>query len=221
MVSGWDDLDATPKVIEGASAIVIGPGLGTSTDTEKMLEAVLAIGCPVLIDADGLNVLAKNLDLLKTAKGTVLLTPHTGEMARLIGRKFIPDEREAVAREFVEKHNFTLVLKGTRTLITAPGKQLFINTTGNPGLSTGGSGDTLSGILGALLAQGLPPLDAARLGVWLHGHAADLALADRSCEEGLTPTILSAHLSPALVSLRAQAIPRGLIESSRYHRTPS
>jgi NAD(P)H-hydrate epimerase len=134
-------------------------------------------------------------------------------MGRLIGRKFGPDEREAVARDFAEQHRVTLVLKGTRTLVTAPGRPLYINTTGNPGLSTGGSGDTLSGLLGALLAQGLAPLDAARLGVWLHGHAADLVLAARGCEEGLLPTILSAHLGAALVSLRAQALPApGLLE---------
>ena len=216
MVSGWEDLDQTPTVIEKASAIAIGPGLGTDGDTLKMLRAALAVGCPVLIDADGLNVLAKNLELLREAKGPVLLTPHVGEMARLIGRKFKPDERESVAREFVDKHNVTLVLKGTRTLVTAPGQPFFINTTGNPGLSTGGSGDTLSGIIGALLANGLAPLDAARLGVWLAGHAADIVLAGRGCEEGLTPTMLSAHLGAALVSLRLQAVPpRGLVESSR------
>jgi len=90
---------------------------------------------------------------------------------------------------------------------------LYINTTGNPGLATGGSGDTLSGIIGGLLAQGLAPFDAARLGVWLHGHAADLALAERDTEEGLTPSMLSDHVGAALASLRFQAAPRpGLLE---------
>ena len=213
MVSGWHDDGIIPAVIENASAIVIGPGLGHDAKTVKMLHAALACGHPVLIDADGLNALAQNLDLLKETKGPVVLTPHVGEMARLIGRKFHADERESVAREFVETHNVTLVLKGTRTLITANGEPFHINTTGNPGLSTGGTGDTLSGIIGALLAHGLPALDAARLGVWLHGHAADLVLSERGCEEGLTPTMLSAHLGAALVSLRAQAItPPGLVE---------
>jgi len=216
MVSVWSEGSDVPNVVTKASAIAIGPGLGVDADTVKMLRASLAVGCPVLIDADGLNALAQNLDLLREARGPVLLTPHAGEMARLIGRKFTANERESVAREFVDKHNVTLVLKGTRTLVTAPGQPLFINTTGNPGLGTGGSGDTLSGILGALLAQGLSPLDAARLGVWLHGHAADLVLAERSCEEGLTPTMLSAHLGAALVSLRAQAVaPDGLLESAQ------
>jgi len=216
MVSGWPAGEDAPSVVRKASAIAIGPGLGDDAETVKMLRAVLAVGCPVLIDADGLNALAKNPDLLRDARGPVLLTPHIGEMGRLIGRKFSPDERESVAREFVDRHKVTLVLKGTRTLITAPGQPFYINTTGNPGLSTGGSGDTLSGILAALLAQGLTPLDAARLGVWLHGHAADLVLIERGCEEGLTPTMLSAHLGAALVSLRAQAVaPTGLLESAR------
>jgi NAD(P)H-hydrate epimerase len=212
MVSGWA-MGKTPDVVRDASTIVVGPGLGVDAKTANILSAVLAVGCPVLIDADGLNMLARNLEVLREAKGPVLLTPHVGEMARLFGRKFDPSERESVARAFVDKYNVTLVLKGTRTLVTAPGQPFFINTTGNPGLSTGGSGDTLSGLLGALLAQGLAPLEAARLGVWLHGHAADLVLAERGCEEGLTPTMLSAHLGAALVSLRGQAVPpAGLLE---------
>ena len=213
MVSAWNSSHL--DVVEKADAIVIGPGLGTKESTRHMLKAVLQVGCPVLVDADALTVLADNLDFLKDAQGLVLLTPHPGEMSRLLGRKFGPDEREAVAREFTDKHNVTLVLKGTRTLVTARGAPLYYNTSGNPGLSTGGSGDTLSGLLGALLGQHLSPLDAARLGVWLHGHAADLALAERGCEEGLTPSLLSAHLGPALVSLRRQAlISDGLIEAA-------
>jgi NAD(P)H-hydrate epimerase len=213
MVSGWTNLDETPAVVQNASAIVVGPGLGTSLEAEKMLRHVLAVGCPTLIDADGLNLLAKNPALLKEAKGPLVLTPHVGEMGRLVGRKFSPDEREAVARDFVEKHKVTLVLKGTRTLVVAAGQALFVNTTGNPGLATGGSGDTLSGIIGGLLAQGLAPYDAARLGVWVHGHAADLILAERDTEEGLTPTMLAEHLGAAIASLREQAAVRdGLLE---------
>jgi hydroxyethylthiazole kinase-like uncharacterized protein yjeF len=212
MVSAWT-MGETPDVVTEASAIAIGPGLGTSADAHTMLKIALAVGCPTVVDADGLSVLAKNLSLLARTRGPVILTPHVGEMSRLIGRKFSPDERESVAREFTEKYNVTLVLKGTRTLIAARGEPFWINTSGNPGLSTGGTGDTLTGIIAGLLAQKLAPLDAARLGVWLHGHAADLVLAGRGCEEGLTPTMLSAHLGAALVSLRAQASIRdGLIE---------
>jgi hydroxyethylthiazole kinase-like uncharacterized protein yjeF len=216
MVFGWTNLDETPEVVKNASALIVGPGLGTSAESEKMLRHVLAVGCPTLIDADGLNLLAKNLDLLKEAKGPVVLTPHIGEMGRLVGRKISQDEREAVAHEFVETHKVTLVLKGTRTLVAAAGEPLYVNTTGNPGLATGGSGDTLSGIIGGLLAQGLSTFDAARLGVWIHGHAADLVLADRGVEEGLTPTMLAEGLGAALVSLRAQAAARpGLLERVR------
>lgn len=216
MVSGWADEGKIPGPVASASAIAIGPGLGKDAKALQMLRAAIGIGCPVVIDADGLTVLSENMGLLREAKGPVLLTPHPGEMGRLIGRKFKPDERETVARDFVEKHQVTLVLKGTRTLVSAPGKPLIVNTTGNAGLSTGGSGDTLTGMLGALLAQKLFPFDAARLGVWLHGHAADLVLAGRGCEEGLTPTMLSAHLGAALVSLRRRAVSApGLIERAR------
>jgi hydroxyethylthiazole kinase-like uncharacterized protein yjeF len=216
MVSGWLKDGATPQAVQMASTIVLGPGLGVNGQTAGMLRAVLARGCPVLIDADGLNVLAQDIDLLREATGPVVLTPHPGEMSRLIKRKFSSDEREAVARAFADQYGVTLVLKGTRTLVTAPGQPVFINTTGNPGLSTGGSGDTLSGIIGALLAQGLAPLDAARLGVWLHGHAADLVLSERGCEEGMTPTMLSEYLGAALVSLRGQAaVPPGLVERAK------
>jgi NAD(P)H-hydrate epimerase len=216
MVSAWPQGE-TPDVVTGASTIAIGPGLGTHVDTLMMLKAALAVGCPLVIDADAITILAKNLTLLVKARGPVVLTPHVGEMSRLIGRKFSPNEREAVAREFVEKHNVTLVLKGTRTLIATRGQSFWINTSGNPGLSTGGTGDTLTGIIAGLLAQKLAPLDAARLGVWLHGHAADLALADRGCEEGLTPTMLAAHLGAALVSLRGHGSPRdGLIEMAAH-----
>ena len=220
MVSAWSA--SNMEVIDQATAIVIGPGLGTRAGTLPMLKTVLQVGCPVLIDADALTVLAENLDLLAQAKGPVLLTPHPGEMARLIGREFGPDEREAVAREFTDQHDVTLVLKGTRTLVTARNQPLCYNTTGNPGLSTGGSGDTLSGMLGALLGQKLAPIDAARLGVWLHGHAADLILAERGCEEGVTPTQLSAHLGAALVSLRRLALPHnGLLETASSKTNPS
>jgi NAD(P)H-hydrate epimerase len=215
MVSAWSKGE-TPDVVMGASAIAIGPGLGTHADVLTMLRAALVVGCPVVIDADAITVLAKNLALLVKARGPVVLTPHVGEMGRLIGRKFSPDEREAVAREFTDKYNVTLVLKGTRTLIATRGQPIWINTTGNPGLSTGGTGDTLTGIIAGLLAQKLAPLDATRLGVWLHGYAADLALADRGCEEGLTPTMLSVHLGAALVSLRGRAVLEGgLIDRSR------
>ncbi|MCE0498840.1 MAG: NAD(P)H-hydrate dehydratase [Methylacidiphilales bacterium] len=213
MVSGWPEGGGTSPVVQNASALAIGPGLGVDEKTFEILRAALATGRPLILDADALNALAQNLDLLREAKGPVILTPHPGEMARLLGRSFGAEERESVAREFADRHNVTLVLKGTRTLVTAPGQPIFINTTGNPGLSTGGSGDTLTGILAALLAQGLAPIDAARLGVWLHGHAADLVLGERGCEEGLTPTLLSANLGAALVSLRAQAVAvDGLIE---------
>jgi hydroxyethylthiazole kinase-like uncharacterized protein yjeF len=222
MASGWTNIDEVPDVVQKASAIVLGPGLGTGREANKIVHSVISLGIPSVVDADGLNSLASiagtgsGLDFLKDLKAPLVFTPHVGEMARLIGRKFSQDEREAVAREFVEKHKVTLVLKGTRTLVAAAGEPLYVNTTGNPGLATGGSGDTLSGIIGGLLAQGLTPFDAARLGVWIHGHAADLVLAERETEEGLTPTMLAEGLGAAIASLRAQAaVQPGLLERVR------
>ena len=203
MVSAWSG-EGENKVLSEASAVVIGPGLGTDATTERLLAAVLQCGCPVVVDADALTVLARRLDLIATARGPIVLTPHPGEMARLIGGKVEKTERERVARQFVGEHGVTLVLKGTRTIVTAPNAPLWLNSTGNPSLSAGGSGDTLGGIMGGLLAQGLKPLEAARLGVWLHGHAADLLLARRGAEEGATATLLSATIGAALVSLRQQ-----------------
>ena len=113
MVSGWPG-DEIPAVVKNASAIVIGPGLGVDMETVRMLRAVLSVGCPVLIDADGLNALAQNPDLLQDIKTPIVLTPHPGEMTRLLGRKFSADEREPAARAFTDRHGVTLVLKGTR-----------------------------------------------------------------------------------------------------------
>jgi NAD(P)H-hydrate epimerase len=215
MVSAWKK-GAIPEVVAGASVLAIGPGLGTDEAAFTMLRGALGVGCPTVVDADGLTLLSKHPELMKKAKGPLILTPHVGEMHRLIGRKFSPDEREAIAEDFVKRYDVTLVLKGTRTLVAARDQRIYFNTTGNPGLSTGGTGDTLTGIIAGLLAQKVEPFDAARLGVWLHGHAADLVLADRGCEEGLTPTMLSAHLGAALVSLRTQAtVTDGLIEMAK------
>jgi hydroxyethylthiazole kinase-like uncharacterized protein yjeF len=122
MVSGWPDDGPTPEPVEKANVIGIGPGLGRGNKTLHLLRTVLGLGCPVVVDADALTVLAEHPQLMKEAKGEVILTPHPGEMARLVGRKFSPDEREQIARDFVEKHGVTLVLKGTRTLVAAPGR---------------------------------------------------------------------------------------------------
>lgn len=187
--------------LESAQSVAVGPGLGTDAAAQRTLALVLKKSVvPTVIDADALTLLAS---LFKTAKAPLVLTPHPGEMRRLLGREFSVQERPAVARELSEKWNVVVVLKGTRTIVAVPGAPLYFNSTGNAGLATGGSGDTLTGILAALLAQGLTPANAARLGVWLHGRAADIALRERGCEEGLLPSDVCAALGRAIVSLRA------------------
>jgi NAD(P)H-hydrate epimerase len=162
--------------------LAIGPGLGQAPETAKFTTGLLAATTiPAVIDADALNILAAEPELLaKLAKGrTLLLTPHPGEMARLCGKTVaeVQANRLEIAREFAERMNVTLVLKGARTLIAHANGEVAVNTSGNPGMAKGGSGDMLTGIIAAMLAQ--YPADGSRAveaAVCLHGMAADLAV---------------------------------------------
>jgi NAD(P)H-hydrate epimerase len=135
---------------------------------------------PTVIDADGLASIAGHLDLLKSARAPLLLTPHPGEMARLTGScvAAVQAGRKKVAKDFSLRYNVTLILKGHRTLVASPHRPLYVNDTGNPGMATAGSGDVLAGMIAAFLAQGLPPDEAGRTAVYLHGLAGDLAARD-------------------------------------------
>ena len=172
--SAWDNiLTLLPK----ASAVVIGCGIGTDPDTAAVLERVLRGSvCPVLLDADALNILASDPGLLRRAQAPVIITPHPGEMSRLTGRSVsdIQANRLETVRSFADEYGVTVLLKGPDTLVASPGKrEVCVNCTGNQGLAKGGSGDTLSGIIGSLLAQGLEPFEAASVGAYIHGKAAD------------------------------------------------
>jgi NAD(P)H-hydrate epimerase len=175
------------KVIEDAlhnkQALAIGPGIGTAEETaELMVKLYAEVEMPMVVDADGLNILANNTGLLKNAAGPRILTPHPGEMARLTGRtsKQIQENRLELALDFAVKYNVFIVLKGTDTLVCDPEGKLAINPTGNPGMACGGMGDVLSGIIGGFLAQGLSPWQASCLGVYSHGLAADRLAEDTS-----------------------------------------
>ncbi len=168
--------DKIMDLLSDKKCIAIGPGLGAGTSLKKLVCRVVAESrIPVVIDADGLNNLAGNLDVLKTAKAPIILTPHPGEMARLISStpKTVQGDRIKCAREFAIDFNVHVVLKGARTIIAHPDGNVYINTTGNPGMASGGMGDVLTGIIGALIAQGYTPESAAHTGVYLHGAAAD------------------------------------------------
>ena len=176
-----DLLGRLPKM----DAVLIGCGLGCSEGTLAVLEAVLKHSrCPVVVDADGINLLGQHKDLLRGRAFPTLVTPHTGEFLRLGGDPGA--DRLAAASALAGELNCIVVLKGHETCIT-DGTVHYINPTGNPGMAVGGSGDLLAGMITALLGQKLAPLEAAAAGVWLHGKAGDLA-ADRLGQYAMLPS---------------------------------
>jgi NAD(P)H-hydrate epimerase len=184
-------------------AIGIGSGLGSGNEA-RTLRVVREATCPTVVDADALTIVAHaGLQHIDRAKGPRLLTPHPGEMTRLLAGKKIKD-RARVAREFTDKHAVTLLLKGARTVIAEKGKPLRYNTTGNPGMATGGMGDVLTGVCAALLGQGVDTYRAASIGAWVCGRAAEIAITHGGQSvESLTPSDVLVNLGGAFDSLRA------------------
>ena len=181
---------------QGCDAVLIGPGLGQSARAEVLtLDLLRALTCPVVVDADGLNILARHIDVLDERAAPTVLTPHEGEFARLTGCALPVADRPGQAAQFAAAHRCTLVLKGHRTITAAPDGSCTVNTTGNPGMARGGSGDALSGLILSLLGQGFA--DGAAMAVWFHGRAGDLAAADRG-EYGMTVDDLIAHIPDAM-----------------------
>lgn len=183
--------DEIKSAMEKASSIVIGCGLGVNKDTATVLtEVIKNAEVPLVIDADGINIISRNINVLKVAKVPIILTPHPGEMSRLTGMsvKQIQADRIQTAVDFANEHNVTIVLKGANTVVATPGeKTAYVNTTGNAGMSKGGSGDLLAGIIGAFTARGISPLNASIMAVYLHGLAGDIA-AERYSMTAMTPT---------------------------------
>jgi len=174
---------AIERQVAGKDAMAIGPGLDRRPGTTALIHTIIeTVNLPLVIDADGLNALAEDITVLRRKKSdTVVLTPHPGEMARLLGTS-IPDVeaiRISVAQEFARNYGIYLVLKGSRTIIASPSGTAAINGSGNPGMATGGMGDVLTGVITSLLGQGYSPWDACRLGVYLHGYAADMVAEDK------------------------------------------
>ena len=166
-------------------ALVLGCGLGQSDGTEAVVRWVLEQArCPVVLDADGINLLSRHRDVLRGRAGATILTPHQGEFLRL--GFSIGEDRMASARQAARELGCVMVLKGHGTCVT-DGQREYINPTGNPGMAVGGSGDVLAGIIGSLLGQGLPPLEAAACGCWLHGAAGDKCARELG-QYGMLPT---------------------------------
>jgi NAD(P)H-hydrate epimerase len=185
-------------LLRETTAAAVGPGLGQSAELTDLLTAVvLQTDRPLVLDADALNGLAVHTEVLRGRRAPVVLTPHPGEFARLLGTDIptVQADRQGFAVRFASDHGLVLVLKGHRTVVT-DGQRAYVNHTGNPGMATGGSGDVLSGLVAALLAQGLEPFVAAQLGVYLHGLAGDLARDDLG-ETSLIATDLVDYLPRA------------------------
>ena len=167
---------------ERMDAVAVGPGLSQHPQTKTLVQQLLPkIAKPLVLDADGLNALAEDLGVLRKLLLPIILTPHPGEMARLIRLSVdeVQGDRERIAVEFAKKYRVVLVLKGHATVAASYDGTMYVNDTGNPGMASGGCGDVLTGMIAGLLAQKLSLFDAARLGVYLHGLAGDLAAADR------------------------------------------
>lgn len=185
--------------------IAIGPGLSQYMETRGLVLWLLQnLERPIVLDADGINALADNRDIIDKIKKHVILTPHPGEMAHLVGAKSSQDiqsNRIEIAKSFVRgKKNLTLVLKGYRTIVMNEEK-FYINTTGNPGMATAGTGDVLTGMIAALLGQNYTPFDAAQLGVYLHGLAGDIAAQEKG-EISLIATDVLENLHRAFLTYK-------------------
>lgn len=180
--------NAIPEILQRLpqmDAVLIGCGLGQSPGTCAVVKAVLEYAkCPVVVDADGINVLKEHKDILRGRAYPTILTPHDGEFLRFGGK--LGEDRMAAAVSFSKEWNCHLLLKGHRTCIT-DGTSAYRNETGNPGMAVGGSGDILAGMIVSLLGQGIAPLEAAACGAWLHGAAGDLCASELG-QYGMIPT---------------------------------
>ena len=173
------------KLLPKMDVVLIGPGLGQSEGTLAVTRTVLKeFQGPVVLDADGINVLKSHMDIVRERTSPTILTPHAGEFARIGGK--IGQDRAACAMEYAKEYGCILLLKGTGTIIT-DGAVCYRNPTGNPGMAVGGSGDVLAGIIVSLLGQGIEPLSAAACGAWLHGAAGDIC-AKEIGQYGMLPT---------------------------------
>ncbi len=201
-------LDKILTLLQGMDAVMIGPGLSTQESTSRLIRKLLPrLEIPMILDADSLNIIAEEIDILNKLKAPAVLTPHPGEFARLIhcDTKEIVENKIKLVPEFARNHGVYVVLKGYRTLISDPEGHLFINPTGNPGMATGGSGDVLSGMLGAMIVQEDHLCDAVIAGVYVHGLSGDIA-AERFGEKSLLAGDIISCLPEAVRKLTRKQI---------------
>jgi hydroxyethylthiazole kinase-like uncharacterized protein yjeF len=199
-------LNALQRMISERDALAIGPGVSTHPEVADLVRKILENdGFPAVVDADGLNVLGPDLEFLRNRGQLTVLTPHPGEMGRLLGMKTeqIQADRVGWAIKCAARSGCTIVLKGAGTIVAQPDGRYFINTTGNPGMATGGTGDVLTGMIGAALAMGFDTLTSALAAVFLHGASGDLA-AEKMTEHALNATDIIDSLGPALRGLMTE-----------------
>ncbi len=198
-----ENRDILLKTIKSYSSILIGCGMGVTDSTRKLTEFIVKnADCPVIIDADGINCISSCINILSESKADIILTPHPKEMSRLCeaGTEGIQKNRIETAMKFAEKYGVTLVLKGAGT-VTADSQRCMVNINGNPGMSRGGSGDVLAGIIASLSAQGYSAFDACTYGVYIHGLAGDIT-AEKMGYEAMLPTDIIKNLSASFMSIK-------------------
>lgn len=183
MTLPFGDRNRLNEIITKSDAIAIGPGMGVNNDTLQLVREVIEKAqCPIVIDADGINVLKDNLQLLKECKNKIIITPHLGEMARITGFSIdhIKENRIEVAKYFAEEHDVIVLLKGYNTIIT-DGKTTIVNPTGNSSMASGGMGDCLTGMLASFIAQGYKLLEAGYIAAYIHGYCGEKLSKDMFC----------------------------------------
>lgn len=201
----WDTINS---LLPRATAVLVGCGMGWNKFTQKIVYKLLKeSSVPLVIDADGINVISENIDILKEAKSDVILTPHIKEMSRLLGEStdYVSKNKFEIAKNFSKKYNLTLVLKDSKTVISDVNGHLYLNSTGNESMAKGGSGDVLAGIIGSLAAQGVSALNSAIISVFIHGRSGDI------CKEKLSsfsviPTDIINNLSEVFLELDGKVI---------------
>lgn len=196
---------ALQSSLQKATALLIGCGLGNTKETAELVTALFGQAhCPIVLDADGINIAARHISILETVTVPLILTPHPKELSRLMNCSVeqIGQDRCAAATAAAKRFHATVVLKGHRTVIADENGRLYVNETGNPGMAVAGSGDVLAGMIAGLVAQGLSPWDATCCGVYLHGAAGDLAAA-RVSQHALLPTDLLDELGGLFLQLES------------------
>jgi ADP-dependent NAD(P)H-hydrate dehydratase / NAD(P)H-hydrate epimerase len=215
-IKSWEVIK---DIVAGKTAVAIGPGISTRKGTSELVSRILEVtSIPAVVDADGITCLYGNLSVLKKVKAPVILTPHPGEMARLLqcSPKEIQDDRIGISRQFAQQYGVYVVLKGARTVIAEPDGTVSINPTGNPGMASGGAGDALTGMIGGLIAQGYPVNRALHIAVFAHGLIADIIALERG-KVGITAGDII-HTIPRCLNLIAQGDPSRIeIPWGKYH----